>query len=56
MNLEQRITELEKRLAELEGQVQAQPVKIELTLNQITNCEEIMRKILSGLQKVSFDL
>ncbi|MCX8167308.1 MAG: hypothetical protein N3E37_05670 [Candidatus Micrarchaeota archaeon] len=51
-SLEQRITELEKRVAALEGQVQEQPIEVTVKLENIEDLEKLINEIKDKLNQL----
>lgn len=51
-SLEQRITELEKRVAALEGRVQEQPVEVTVKLENIDDLEKLINEIKDKLNQL----
>lgn len=54
--LEKKVAELEKRVAALEGSVQAQPLNVKVLINSPEAHEELVKNLLSDLQKQDTDL
>lgn len=50
--LEQRITELEKRVAELEVEAQAQPIEVTVKLTNIEDLEKLINEIKDKLNQL----